>query len=120
MITRPDKGNDNEIGNDNRRVLNALLRNQRARKSDAQNPSDRVERRQNQNQRGLSKKRWCRQEQRTGRRIHERKILRVRVKLVAAQHGSPSVKPGPVVHVGAAVQKADEWKKGESYRRSDK
>jgi hypothetical protein len=42
MITRPNKGDNNEIGNDDRRVLSALLRNQRARKPDAQNPHHRI------------------------------------------------------------------------------
>jgi hypothetical protein len=29
-------------------------------------------------------------------------------------------KPGSVIHVGAAVQKADKGQKGEGYRRGDK
>ena len=68
---------------------------------------------------GLSKKRRSRQKQRAGGRIHERKILRVRVKLVAAQHGLPCIKPGPVIHLRAAVQKANKRQKSEGYRRGD-
>jgi len=44
----------------------------------------------------------------------------VRVEFVAAQNRLPSVKPSPVIHLRAAVQKADKGQKGEGYRRGDK
>jgi len=44
----------------------------------------------------------------------------MRVKLAAAQDGLPCIKPSPVIHLRAAVQKADKGQKGEGYRRGDK
>jgi len=43
----------------------------------------------------------------------------MRIDLAALQHRLACLKPGSVIHVGAAVQKADEWEESESDRCGD-